>query len=41
LYIPEEKNIYSVINATIKGIYTTDKDKIQEVLAERASKLGE
>lgn len=41
LCVADEKDIYSVTNAAFEGTYTTDKDKIQEVLAERASKLGE
>ena len=41
LWVADENDLYSVTNAAFEGTYTTDKDKIQEVLAERASKLGE
>lgn len=41
LCVANEKDIYSVTNAAFEGTYTTDKDKIQEVLNARASTYGE
>lgn len=39
--VADEKDIYSVSNASFEGTYTTDPEKIQTILAERAAKLGE